>query len=222
ARVSENAARLCDLVRIAEVGDLGGSHSYSTHLAEQRTDVVADGAGHLLPRCSEVFAALVDVLTARVGEDVRASVARMFGAHEALVLELRQRRIDGSRARPPETVRPLLDLLHDLVPVERSLGEQQEGGCAYVATARPRARPATRLQKRARTLRPARTRAHGDHRRAGGPSREPRRRAALPTRARSRATRGRWGSRSRTNTIYRNSSPTQADPVSSAGMDELT
>src|SRR5262249_48571238 len=40
--------------------------------------------------------------------------------------------------------------------------------------------------------------------------------------ARSRATRGRWGSRSRTNTIYRNSSPTQADPVSSAGMDELT
>src|SRR5262249_16616278 len=62
----------------------------------------------------------------------------LFRADEALVLELGERWVDRPWAWPPDAVRALLDLLHDLVAVQRSLRQEQQGGHADIATAGPR------------------------------------------------------------------------------------
>src|SRR5262249_13509618 len=127
ARVGEDGTCLGDLVCIAKVADLAGSHPHPAHLTEQRTEVVVDRGGHLLPGRTQLLAALVDVGAPRVGQHVHAPVAERFGAYQALVLELSEGRVDRAWAWPPDAVGALLDLLHDLVAVQRSLREQQQG-----------------------------------------------------------------------------------------------
>src|SRR5690606_36813421 len=56
---------------------------------------------------------------------------------EALVLQLRQRRVDGPRAGLPIAERPLGDLLHELVAVHRGSSEQVQDGVAHVPPAGP-------------------------------------------------------------------------------------
>src|SRR5215468_8539840 len=138
ARLGEDAASLGDLVCAAEAADLAGGHPHSPHFAEQRADVVVDGAGHLLPWCTEVGAALVDVGPPGVGEHVRTTFVDLFGADQAFVLELGERWVDRPWAWPPDAVRALLDLLHELVAVPRSLRQEQQRRGADIATAGPR------------------------------------------------------------------------------------
>src|SRR5262249_35076927 len=67
ARLSKDGACLGDLVCIAEAADLAGGHSDPAHLTEQRTEVVVDPGGHLLPGHTQLLTALVDVRAPGVG-----------------------------------------------------------------------------------------------------------------------------------------------------------
>src|SRR5262249_32695004 len=68
---------------------------------------------------------------------VGATIADLLVADQALILELGERRVDRARARSPETFRALLDLLHDLVAIERAFREQQQGRRPDIATTGP-------------------------------------------------------------------------------------
>ncbi len=83
-------------------------------------------AADLLPRRAELVAVLGDVRAARVGELEQPAAAGVLRADEALVLELRERRVDGAGARAPVAAAAVLDLLHQPVAVARLLGEQDE------------------------------------------------------------------------------------------------
>jgi hypothetical protein len=79
------------------------------------------------------------VLTALVGQDVApAAAVTGLGDDQALVLELLQRRVDRAGARPPDSPAPLADLLDDLVPVHRLLGQQGQRRRADVPALGPR------------------------------------------------------------------------------------
>src|SRR5262249_36228910 len=118
------------------MGDLARGHAQPTHLAEERAGVVV-GVVHLLPGRHRRGGTLVEPSPAGVGKHVGAPVAELLGADEALVLELRKGRVDRARARPPDSVRTPLDLLHDLVAVERPLREQQQRCLTDIAAAGP-------------------------------------------------------------------------------------
>src|SRR5262249_27401498 len=101
-------------------------------------DVLIDRARHLLPGRTQLLAALLNERTPGVCKDERPTVAGFLRSDQTLVLELGKRRIHRAWARPPDTVRTLLDLLHDLVAVQRPIAQQQERSCPDVATASPR------------------------------------------------------------------------------------
>src|SRR5205823_2008331 len=65
----------------------------------------------------------------------------LAGGHEILVGEQLQRRVHRARARPPQPVRALGDLLDDLVAVHGPLGEQRQHGRPHVTPAMPAAAP---------------------------------------------------------------------------------
>ena len=75
---------------------------------------------------------LLDVPGARLGEVDDPAALHLLDADQALVLELRDRRVDRPRAGAPDTAGPLADLLDDLVAVPRLLRDQGEDGAAHV------------------------------------------------------------------------------------------
>ncbi len=60
-------------------------------------------------------------VAAGIGESQGTSAALVVALHQALVLELGERRVDRSGARPPGSSGPVRDLLDHLVPVERTV-----------------------------------------------------------------------------------------------------
>jgi len=71
---------------------------------------------------------------------------------ESLVFKQGQGRVDGPRARLPDSARALLELLDHLVAVHRALGQQCEQGDADVAAARAtRTRTAATAESRTRS-----------------------------------------------------------------------
>src|SRR5262249_50478272 len=144
AHLGQESARLRNLLRAPEVSDLGGSHPRLTHLAEERTDVLVDGIRHLFPRRAQIVTALVNVRAPRVRESDRPTVAGLVRADHAYVHELGERRVDRPRARAPDAVRAFLDLLHDLIAVQRPLAQQHQRRRPHVAatSARPAREPA--------------------------------------------------------------------------------
>ena len=96
----------------------------------------------------ELSAWLGEVLAARVGEPERTPAPLVVALDQALVLELRDRRVDRAGARPPGAVGALGDLLDHLVAVQRlrrraprgSRRARRRGVRAGRAAARP-ARP---------------------------------------------------------------------------------
>src|SRR5205814_3847691 len=92
-------------------------------------EAAADG----LPGLAELVAARLDVLATAVGEGEHAAGALLGCLDEALVLQLRERRVDRAGARAPDALAALLDLLHQRVAVARLLGEEQQDGGADVA-----------------------------------------------------------------------------------------
>src|SRR5262249_25993319 len=96
-------------------------------------EVVVRALGRLLPgKCA---AALLDVCPTLVGQLVDAFAVRLRRAHELLVGELLQRRVDAAGARCPRALAALADLADDLVAVHRLLGEQRKDRGADVAAA---------------------------------------------------------------------------------------
>jgi hypothetical protein len=93
-----------------------------SHLAAERTVGAARG---VLPGGAEVVTVLLDVGTAVLGERGRVAAVDPFELDEALVLELLEHGVDGSRAGRPGIVAAFSDLLDQLVSVGRVLGEQQ-------------------------------------------------------------------------------------------------
>src|SRR6202045_3856846 len=59
------------------------------------------------------------------------------GDNQSLVDQQLQGRVDRARARLPQVLAPLGDLLDDFVAVHRSLGQQHQDGGANVTTAAP-------------------------------------------------------------------------------------
>src|SRR5258708_4122783 len=83
------------------------------------------------------------VTAASLGERVRAPFPGGGLQHDqALVLQLRERRIHRPGARPPEAAAAIGDLLDDLVSVHRLLGEQRQRRGAYIAALCPATAPA--------------------------------------------------------------------------------
>src|SRR5258705_10592535 len=73
------------------------------------------------------------VAAASLRERIRAPFpGRCLQPDQALVLPPRERRIHRPGARPPEAAASIADLLDDLVPVHRLLGEQRERCGAHI------------------------------------------------------------------------------------------
>src|SRR5437764_1982164 len=136
ARIGQHLLGLCDLLLAARAADLHEREVDLTHELAERVGLVADVAAHLLPRRRLGGVALLQERAAGVGEHEQLAALALLGADQALVLELRERRIHRARARAPDASASLLDLLHDLVAVARLLREQQQRGRANVAAAR--------------------------------------------------------------------------------------
>src|SRR3954454_8693721 len=138
--VGQCGLRLLDLVLVAGAADLDDG-------LDQRPDVLAQcelGIGHtlgdLLPGLADRLGVLLDVLAARVGQREHAPTVALLGTDEPLVLEQRQRRVNGARAGLPDPLRPLADLLHQLVAVAWLLREEGQDRRAHVSAPRPWAR----------------------------------------------------------------------------------
>ena len=78
------------------------------------------------PRGTELVSALFDVLLAVVGQRPCLLALGLDSLDTAFVFELRKRRVHRAGARTPDAAAALLQLLHQLVAVERSVGEQQQ------------------------------------------------------------------------------------------------
>src|SRR5215218_261324 len=123
----------------ARVRQLEERHADLAHRAHQLPGALAHVALDGVPRGAELVAVRLDVGAALVGQRVRPAALSRLGADEPLVLELLQRRVDGTGARPPDAVGALFDLLHQLVAVARLLAEQHQQRRADVAAAGARA-----------------------------------------------------------------------------------
>src|SRR5205809_3193046 len=72
---------------------------------------------------------------AGIAQDIGATAVAVLDAHQPLILELRERRVDRAGTRPPNAARPLLDFLHELIAVARLLRQQEQGSRADVPPA---------------------------------------------------------------------------------------
>jgi cytochrome P450 len=118
--------------------DQGGGH-----LADQQPQLVcrlADVAGGDVPR-RRLVAERLGRAFARFGQAEDALAVLLLGANQPLVFKLLHRGIDRARTRPPSAAATLGQLLDDLVPVARFLGEQPEDGGADIAAPNPRSVP---------------------------------------------------------------------------------
>ncbi len=91
-------------------------------------NTAADG----IPWSAELLAVLVDVGVTRVGQFPKLAAIVCDGAYQALVFELLQCGVDRAGACAPGAVAAVGQLLNQLVPVARLLGEQDQCGGSYV------------------------------------------------------------------------------------------
>src|SRR5215470_1561375 len=146
ARVRENLAGLPDLAVGAGAQHLEGGHAHLPDQAAHLDRGISDGSGHRVPRGADLVRVSLDVVAALAGELVAPPAALVgLGHDQPLVLQLLQRRVDGSRAGPPHAVAPLADLLDDLVAVHRPLGQQGQRRGTHVAALGPGSAPHPRL-----------------------------------------------------------------------------
>src|ERR1022692_2598333 len=136
--VGEYPASLADLGIAARAQDLRCGHGnlpdQLAHLGRGAAGVPGNG----IPWRVQLVRVGIGIVPSVLGEDVRSPAALpRLRADQAFILQLLQRRVDRPRARPPDTAAPLADLLDDLVPVHRALGQQRERRRADVAALGP-------------------------------------------------------------------------------------
>src|SRR5690606_34172553 len=137
AGLAEDLARRRDLARRSRVRDLPRrAHELERDVLEIEEPVVEPG-GRLLP--GGLRREPLDLGAAPLGELEDALAVSLVRAGETLVLELLERGVDASGARPPEAIGALGELADDLVAVHRLLGEEGEDRGADVAPPRPSA-----------------------------------------------------------------------------------
>src|SRR5215470_6328231 len=96
------------------------------------------------------------VAAAGLGQGVRPPFPGGGLQHDqALVLQLRERRIHRPGAWPPDSAAAITDLLDDLVPVHWFFSQQRECGRAYVAAPCPATAPAVATRPRSEAVRAA-------------------------------------------------------------------
>src|SRR5215813_3435306 len=96
------------------------------------------------------------VAAAGLGERVRPPLpSGGLQRDQALVLQLRERRIHRPRTWPPDAAAAIADLLDDLVPVHWFLGEQRERRGAHIAAPCPATAPAVSARPRSEAMRAA-------------------------------------------------------------------
>lgn len=93
---------------------------------------VVDATAHRLPGHPQLIAVMVDIHTAFGCQTVALS-GRL---DETLVAELLQRRVRCTRTRAPDTPTSCFDLLHELIPIVGSFGEEKEHGRTRIAASR--------------------------------------------------------------------------------------
>src|SRR5215510_11650245 len=99
---------------------------------------------------------LVHGAAAGLGQGVRPPFPGGCLQHDqALVLQLRERRIHRPGAWPPDSAAAITDLLDDLVPVHWFLGEQRERRGAHIAAPCPATAPAVSARPRSEAMRAA-------------------------------------------------------------------
>src|SRR6516162_3618887 len=109
ARLAEQAGRRRDLRGGAAAGDLTDGAGQLADGVTQVEDVIADVSADLLPRGSGGAPRLVGGLTGGgQGEDLLA-LGRV-GGHQALILEVLERRVDRARAGCPDPAAAVGDL----------------------------------------------------------------------------------------------------------------
>ena len=90
------------------------------------------------PQVRELLGSLGGEPLAVLGQPVDPATVLLLGPHQALVLELLQRRVDRSGAGLPRAAAAPADLLDDLVAVHRLLGQQGQHRRSDIAPAGPR------------------------------------------------------------------------------------
>ena len=90
------------------------------------------------PHLGDLVGVRREVVAARVREPEGTPAPLVVALDQALVLELRDRRVDRAGARAPGTVGALGDLLDHLVAVQRLVGEHREDRHPHVTAAYPR------------------------------------------------------------------------------------
>ena len=154
----EHLTRLAHLSVRSRAQNLERRQVHLLHQAAQLDRGPGSFLGHHCPRGRKLRLVLSRVGPALVRECVHPPAAfRGLNADEALVLQLRQRRVDRSGTRPPDPSGPLADLLDDLVAVHRLFGEQGQFRGPDIAPPGPSAAPSA-PPARARAA-PARTHA---------------------------------------------------------------
>src|SRR5262249_28067839 len=101
-------------------------------LREQAWQLPCFLLGCRLPRAARHLWVLLDVLAPGVGQGEHPPADRFRPLDQALVAQLRQRRIDRTRARPPGAAAALLDLRHNRVAVARPFAQQSQDRCPHV------------------------------------------------------------------------------------------
>src|SRR4051794_33303942 len=177
---------LCGLLHLrggAGGGDLPDrGHGLADHLLQVAAVVGLALLRERRPYGRHLVGVLGDVAPSGLREPQDLAAGVLPGREQALVLELLDRRVDRSGARPPRAVGALGDLLDHLVAVEVLLHvgvEHVEDGSAYVAPPGPLAGPLPRSAAPAEVAADPRHHALPEH--LGHPRGRPARTTAEPT-----------------------------------------
>src|SRR6185437_786728 len=153
--LGQDRPRLLTLRAAADLGDLLVGHRELAKQFAVAYEVVEAGAGsadRLLPDAGELLGVLLGVLAPGLGQREQLAAALAYRLDQALVLELRERRVHRAGTGPPHPVGALLDLLDDLVTVARLLGQQRHDRRAHVTAPGPAAPAPVSARPETRTL----------------------------------------------------------------------
>src|SRR2546427_7602475 len=101
ARLGEHLLGLRDLLLAARATDLHEREPHLAHDPAERVGLIADVAADLLPRRGLGGVALLHMRATGVCEHEHLAPVALLGADQALVLELRERRVHRAGARSP-------------------------------------------------------------------------------------------------------------------------